>query len=138
MKYVYATVLCLLLAAGVMVLGPRWALAADAEVRCATPTQTEFLEENKDHILKLHVVPDEKLQVYLTEINIKRAVVKMFPFEADIMLLGELKSGIFGIVMFKDNCLVPGSIVAGPMAKMFMFLKSLKSESILSVVGGAV
>lgn len=138
MKYVYATVLCLLLAAGVMVLGPRWAVAADAEVRCITPTQTEFLEENKDHILKLHVVPDEKLQVYLTELNIKRAAVKMFPMEADIMLLGELKQGIFGIVLFKDHCVVPGSIVAGPIAKMFMFLKSLKSESILSVVGPAV
>lgn len=137
MKKLFASVLCLFVAVAFMVVAPA-VKAADPEVRCVTPTQTEFLEENKDHILKLHVVPDEKLKVYMNELNIKRAAVKMFPMEADIMLLGELKSGIFGIVLFKNHCVVPGSIVAGPIAKMFIFLKSLKSESILSVVGSAV
>lgn len=136
MKKLLASVLCLFAAVAFMAIAPS-TKAAD-KPRCVTPTQTEFLEQNKDHILKLHVVPDGELQIFLTEINAKRAVAKMHPLEADIMLLAELKAGMFGIAMFKDTCIVPGSVIAGPMGKMFMFLKELKSEHILSVTGGAV
>lgn len=137
MKKLLTSVLCLFVTVAFMAIVPTAAKAAD-KPKCVTPTQTEFLEQNKDHIIKLHVVPDDKLKIFLTEINAKRAALKMYPYEADIMLLAELKAGMFGIAMFKDTCIVPGSVIAGPMGKMFTFLKELKSESILSVTAGAV
>ena len=136
MKKLLASVLCLMFALAFMVTGA--AVNAADKPKCVTPTQTEFLEQNKDHIIKLHVVPMDKMKEFLFQVNNKRASAKLYPWEADIMLLAELKTGWIGIALFKDTCIVPGTVIAGPMAKMLMFMRELKSQDILSVVGGAV
>ena len=136
MKKLLTSVLCLIATVAFMAVVP--SVKAADKPKCAISTQTEFLEDNKEHIVKLHIVPADKMKEYLFQVNNKRASAKLYPWEADIMLLAELKSGFLGIALFKDTCIVPGSVIAGPMGKMFMFLKELKSESILTVTAGAV
>ncbi len=122
-------VLCFLAAVCLVVIAPSIARAADKE--CVIATKEEFFMKAQTMIEKSSVVHPDKLKVFIGNVNAGRAKNKLVPLEADMMLVAKLRNGAIGTVMFKNNCVVPGTILSQDEAKTREFFAEMKSEHIL-------
>lgn len=103
--------------------------AQAVELECQTATESEFLGNVKRLNPVVHEVSPRALAAFLKQANEARAKNKIWLLEADTMLVGIFKrqgksSYTAGTVMFKDDCMVPGSDTE---QGYFDFLKNLKS-----------
>jgi hypothetical protein len=94
---------------------------------CIT-TQDEFYASAKNYNPTIYVASPEALATILGKINEARAAAGVWLFEAD-----KLAVGIFthegktyaGIVMFKDHCVVPGTVKVFYLEEWAQFTASL-------------
>lgn len=110
---------------------------ADTPV-CTFMSLSFLLESNKDRIVKIHTVEGEKFTQYLDKINAMRAAKKYWALEAVGMVIAEFKTGRIGTALVdKNQCVVPGTIMAGSLAEMKEIFKVVQSDHFFDVVGGA-
>ncbi len=138
MKRLLVPVLCILGVIALMVAAPFVARADDkpaAEV-CSFMSLSFLIESNKDRIAKIHVVEGEKFIQYLDKVNYLRAQKKLFALESVGMVIAEFKNGKIGTVLVdKNKCVLPGTLMAGTMAEMINIFKEVQSEHLFDVVG---
>jgi hypothetical protein len=84
---------------------------ASAETFCVITTQDHFIErmQKTAQPLELLMATKETREAFLKTLNEKRAAKDLWAIEADTFLIGKRPIGV-GMVMFKDGCVVPGTI----------------------------
>lgn len=77
-------------------------------------TEEEFIASAVNvNKAKVMVASDKARDVIVGEINRARVGAKLWPFEADLLRIGLIQHEgrlLVGIAMFKDGCVVPGSV----------------------------
>lgn len=85
---------------------------AQVPAACVT-SEAEFLASSKNLNAKIRVASDHARKVFIDYVNEARTKSGLWAFEADDLLIGLIqKDGqmLVGTVMFKDHCVVPGSV----------------------------
>ena len=106
-----------------------------ADKVCVIASKDESLERVGKQTKSIRIVPDELLTAFLQNVNAARQKTGRFPYEADEMYIGLLLNGNVGLVLFKDDCVVPGSVVASTPDEMRKFFEEFGVGQIMSMVG---
>jgi hypothetical protein len=106
----------ILLATVLMFSGPIVHMAqanhAMVPASCAVP-ESQFFVSVKNLNAKMYVASDAARGIILAKINEARVAANMWAFEADTFMVGVFQDKgrlLIGLVMFKDHCVVPGSV----------------------------
>lgn len=83
-----------------------------ADKACVVAKESEFIEQvtKRSPPPSLYILNKVGHDKFLSFVNGMRAKQKLFPLEADKIVLGMLGPKV-GIVMFKDGCVVPGTAI---------------------------
>lgn len=107
MRLAAFAVLALLLAA------PASAQEAPAETICVTTEEDFIASAVRVNNAKVLVANDKAREAILAKINGARLSAKLWAFDADKLAIGVISHDnqlLVGIVMFKDACVVPGTV----------------------------
>jgi len=106
----------ILLATVLMFSGPivnmAYANHAQVPAACAV-SEARFLASARNMNAKMRVATDHAREVLMGRINEARAKAGMWLLEADTFMIGLIQDKgklLVGIVMFKDHCVVPGTV----------------------------
>lgn len=92
-------------------------------------TKEAFRAENADVKPRgVAVAKDNARAIILAEINKARAAAKVPPLDVDEIYIATIANGgddVIGIVMFKNGCVVPGTVKAATVELWENFLKEL-------------
>jgi hypothetical protein len=86
---------------------------ASAQSICATTEEDFIASAVRVNQAKVLVANDKAREVILAKINNARLSAKLWAFEADKLSIGVISHDnqlLVGIVMFKDACVVPGTV----------------------------
>lgn len=121
----------ILLATVLMFSGPIVHMAqanhAMVPASCAVP-ESQFFVSVKNLNAKMYVASDAARDIILAKINEARVAANMWAFEADTFMVGVFQDKgrlLIGLVMFKDHCVVPGSVKVFEAAVFIGFLTEL-------------
>lgn len=94
---------------------------------CVAGAKSDFIQYTMREKFQVMVLHPEDLQKLLNFINAKREALKMYPFEADELILAFLPTkdsgpAKVGVVMFKDGCVVPGTMLVFATAEFIKLL----------------
>lgn len=91
-------------------------------------TEDDFYASAKNLNPRIYVASENAREQIMGKINIARISAKLWPLEADKLAVGvfEDKGQTYaGIVMFKDHCVVPGTVKVFPIEQWVAFLAEI-------------
>lgn len=104
--------------------------AGAAEKACTTATKTEFIDDVSKLNITIYKATPRGLSIMLTKVNKFRAQSKQFLLEADEFYIGKFitEQGVamVGLVMFKNDCVVLGTVTSMTIEQWNVFLKEME------------
>jgi hypothetical protein len=100
---------------------------APVPMACAT-TEADFLDSAKRQNYAVRVANAKAKEALLTAINAERAKHGQWAFEADDFMIGVIKHQgrlLVGTAMFKDHCVVPGTVHVFNASEFVAFITGL-------------
>jgi hypothetical protein len=95
---------------------------------CAV-TEEDFLNSAINNSnAKVFVASKKAMDIIIGDINNARVQAKLWAFEADKLRIGLIKHNgqiLIGVAMFKDRCVVPGSVKVFPAAVFVTYITNL-------------
>lgn len=115
MKY-----LAILLASAYM-----FSTSAFASGHCVVQSEKDFEAYVAQKNFNMYALSPAALQKFLKLMNDQRAKAKAFPLEADKISFAVIdkEKKLVGIVMFKDGCVVPGTVLVFDLDTIIAFMK---------------
>lgn len=121
----------IVLAAALMFSGPIVHMAkadhAPLPATCAVK-DSDFLASAKNMNAKIRQANDKARIAIMDKINTARAQAGMWALEADIFMIGILQDKgklLVGVVMFKEHCVVPGTVKVFAAEEFIVFITEL-------------
>ena len=109
--------------------------ASATDKACIISSRDGFIDTTKSIVTRTHSFKGEILKKFVDAVNVVRLRDKLFTVEADEMYVGELSSGKIGIVLFKDGCVVPGSVSSNTTEHFLSFMAEMNSPEIADSLG---
>jgi hypothetical protein len=100
---------------------------APVPAACAI-TEDQFLASARNMNAKIRVAEDHARVAIINNINDARLKANMWALEADNLMIGIIQDKgqlLVGIVMYKDHCVVPGTVKVFPAQDFVAFLVEL-------------
>lgn len=99
-----------------------------SEKICGTTEEEFLISAVNSSKAKVHVANEKAMKLILDNINKARTENKLWAFEADKLRIGIIQQNnqvFIGIAMFKDKCVVPGSVKVVPALVFIEYITEL-------------
>lgn len=109
-----------------------------ADAHCIVQSEKDFEVYVAQKNFDMYTLSKPALEKFLKLMNDERAKVQAFPIEADkvSMAIIDPERKLVGLVMFKDGCVVPGTVLVFNLSDIINFMKKagITPEEISEVI----